>query len=413
MQGGVLNVCISSCRVADKEADMASRDGSTCETEDASSGFNASDNDPSIGILLLVYFRRNRHKASYGRDQNLIGELGSGTKQVHCDTRKIRKGADYQSGLTLIEGPEPGIAYVTLSALRNCSNLRYVISPTGVLRLLCWMIGTGWYARWEAPVTPCEVYGACGPFGVCQRYEPNLTCRCLKGFVPMSSEEWRKGNWTGGCIRRTELSCGRNTSSINTQGGKPDGFLKIGGLKLPDFSYFLKVFDENECHELCLNNCSCSGYANVNGIGCLVWTGNLLDMHEMPFDGQDLNIRLAHKELNESDQKIKVKIIISVITVSIITLIGAMIYCFMKCRVNRRAKTNGELLSIKKGLVLARFRDFKEIVIESDSSSAVRHILCDEEPLVIFAVLLCDSASCFSVTGQLRFNMFAEKGTLC
>ncbi|XP_021638710.1 uncharacterized protein LOC110634114 [Hevea brasiliensis] len=40
----------------------------------------------------------------------------------------------------------------------------------------------------------------------------------------------------------------------------------------------------------------------------------------------------------------------------------------------------GELLSIKKGLVLARFRDFKEIVIESDSSSAVRHILCDEEP---------------------------------
>lgn len=41
MQGGVLNVCISSCRVADKEADMASRDGSTCETEDASSGFNA------------------------------------------------------------------------------------------------------------------------------------------------------------------------------------------------------------------------------------------------------------------------------------------------------------------------------------------------------------------------------------
>ncbi|KAF2324245.1 hypothetical protein GH714_011108 [Hevea brasiliensis] len=43
MQGGVLNVCISSCRVADKEADMASRDGSTCETEDASSGFNARE----------------------------------------------------------------------------------------------------------------------------------------------------------------------------------------------------------------------------------------------------------------------------------------------------------------------------------------------------------------------------------
>ncbi|KAJ9168966.1 hypothetical protein P3X46_020439 [Hevea brasiliensis] len=300
-----------------------------------------SDNDPSIGDFTSSLLPQEPSQGFIWKGSKPYWRTGQWdkTKFIAIPERSER-GADYQSGLTLIEGPEPGIAYVTLSALRNCSNLRYVISPTGVLRLLCWMIGTGWYARWEAPVTPCEVYGACGPFGVCQRYEPNLTCRCLKGFVPMSSEEWRKGNWTGGCIRRTELSCGRNTSSINTQGGKPDGFLKIGGLKLPDFSYFLKVFDENECHELCLNNCSCSGYANVNGIGCLVWTGNLLDMHEMPFDGQDLNIRLAHKELNESDQKIKVKIIISVITVSIITLIGAMIYCFMKCRVNRRAKTN-------------------------------------------------------------------------
>ncbi|KAJ9168965.1 hypothetical protein P3X46_020438 [Hevea brasiliensis] len=251
--------------------------------------------------------------------------------------------ADYESGFTLIEGLQPGIAYLSVSVLRNCSYSMFEISPTGVLRFLCWVKLRGWYARWEAPVTPCEVYGACGPFGVCQRYEPNLTCRCLKGFVPKSDEEWSKGNWTGGCIRRTELSCGGNTSSINAQGGKPDGFLKIGGLKLPDLSDFLKVFDENECHQRCLDNCSCSGYAYVNGIGCLVWAGNLLDMHVLPFGGQDLNLRLAHTELGESDQKTKVKIIISVIAVTIIALFGVMIYCFMKWKAKQRAKRNAPI----------------------------------------------------------------------
>ncbi|KAJ9136266.1 hypothetical protein P3X46_033358 [Hevea brasiliensis] len=297
-----------------------------------------SDKDPSVGDFTAGVPPQTPPQAFVWKGSKPHWRSGPWDKTKFIGIPEMD--ADYQSGLTLIEGLQPGSAYLTVSVLRNCSYSMFVISPTGVLRFLCWVEVRGWYARWEAPVTPCEVYGACGPFGVCQRYEPNLTCRCLKGFVPKSDEEWSKGNWTGGCVRRNELSCGGNASSINTQGGKPDGFLKIGGLKLPDLSEFLKVFDEIECHQRCLNKCSCSGYAYVNGIGCLIWTGSLLDMHELPFGGQDLNLRLAHTELGESDQKTKEKIIISIITVSSIFLIAAMIYGFRKWRTNQRARTN-------------------------------------------------------------------------
>ncbi|XP_050210049.1 G-type lectin S-receptor-like serine/threonine-protein kinase At1g61390 isoform X2 [Mercurialis annua] len=250
--------------------------------------------------------------------------------------------ADYQSGLTLIDGLQPGTAYLDVSVLRNCSYSMFTVSSIGVLRFLCWVPVRGWYARWEAPVTPCEVYGACGPFGVCKRYDPNLTCSCLKGFVPKSDEEWKRGNWTGGCVRRTELNCGRNTSAGNatTEGGKPDGFLKFSGLKVPNSAEFLKVWDANECNQQCLNICSCSGYAYVNAIGCLVWKGNLVDMHELPFDGQDIFFRVANAELKGDNKKGKEKLIISLVIVSSVAVIISMIYGFVKWRSNQNIKKN-------------------------------------------------------------------------
>ncbi|KAF2303552.1 hypothetical protein GH714_019111 [Hevea brasiliensis] len=298
-----------------------------------------SDNDPSIGDFTVAVLPQTPPQAFAWKGSKPYFRSGPWDKTKFIGIPETE--FYYQSGFALIEGPQPGIAYLNVSILTNCIYLMLVISPTGALKNLCWVKARGWYARWAVPATPCEIYGACGPFGLCQRNEPNLTCRCLKGFVPKSAEEWSKRNWTGGCIRRAEISCGGNSSSINTQGGKLDGFLRIGGLKLPDSSKFLKVYDENECRGHCLNNCSCSGYAYVIAIGCLVWTGNLLDIYELPFGGQDLNLRLANTELSESDQKTKVKIITSVITVAIITLIiGAMIYCFMKWRAKQRTKRN-------------------------------------------------------------------------
>ncbi|XP_055961314.1 G-type lectin S-receptor-like serine/threonine-protein kinase SD1-29 isoform X2 [Mercurialis annua] len=292
-----------------------------------------TENDPSPGDFTASISLETPSQAFVLKGSKLHWRSGPWDKAKFIGIPEIN--ADYQ----IIDGPQPGTAFFDFGVLRNCSYSMTILSSIGILRFLCWDPVRRWYARWETPIAPCEIYGACGPFGVCQRYDPNLTCRCLKGFVPKSDEEWGRENWTGGCVRRTELSCGRNTSATNTttEGGKPDGFLKFSGLKVPDSAEFLNVLDINECHQQCFNNCSCSGYAFVSGIGCLVWTGNLVDMHELPFDGQDLFLRVANAELKGDDKKVKEKLIISLVTVA---LFISMIYGLVKWRANQTIKKN-------------------------------------------------------------------------
>ncbi|CAB4274976.1 unnamed protein product [Prunus armeniaca] len=47
-------------------------------------------------------------------------------------------------------------------------------------------------------------------FGVCRTSESPI-CKCLKGSVPKSHEEWSKGNRTAGCVRKTKLFCESST----------------------------------------------------------------------------------------------------------------------------------------------------------------------------------------------------------
>ncbi|EEF37744.1 conserved hypothetical protein, partial [Ricinus communis] len=106
----------------------------------------------------------------------------------------------------------------------DCIFLYLLISSTSVT----FEKGIGWYSSWQAPNSGCEIYGARGPFSVCKRSVP-LTCSCLNGFVPKTPDGWSKGNWTGGCVRRTQLNCERNsiTAVAAQQKGKVDGFLKM------------------------------------------------------------------------------------------------------------------------------------------------------------------------------------------
>ncbi|KAL7186266.1 hypothetical protein ACSBR2_028085 [Camellia fascicularis] len=135
-----------------------------------------------------------------------------------------------------------------------------------------WEEGKDWYTTWTAPApgNPCDVYGFCGTFGACNNNNTPI-CQCLKGFVPNSAEEWSKGNWTGGCVRRTELPCQKNISTLANATAKNDGFWQISKVKLPDnYQSLLTVVDDtSDCQQWCLNNCSCVAYAFPAGIGCL------------------------------------------------------------------------------------------------------------------------------------------------
>ncbi|CAI0467902.1 unnamed protein product [Linum tenue] len=241
-----------------------------------------SADDPSPGNFTLGVDPRGAPQIVIWENGNRRWRSGQWNGLIFTGVPSMTTLTNFQYGFKLTRG----LVYLSLSPPRNCTYTTFVLSSSGSLELRCWDGTRGWYARWRTPKSQCENYGSCGEFGVCERNDP-LVCNCLKGFVPKSEEEWRQGNWSGGCIRRTELLCGKN------------GFLKLSGVNVPDSSEFMRVWDDGECSRQCLNNCSCTAYSFVNGIGCLMWKGKVVDLQVLPFAGQDFYLRLASTELGE------------------------------------------------------------------------------------------------------------------
>lgn len=137
---------------------------------------------------------------------------------------------------------------------------------------------------------PCESYGICGAFGVCNRQESPI-CSCLQGFNPRDSEEWNSGNWSSGCERRLSLSCEAGNNSTS------DGFLNLKMMKLANYSDMWPG-PQTQCGDRCLRNCSCLAYGYDFNVGCVFWNRPLIDVQTFPGGAaSDLNIRVSNSEL--------------------------------------------------------------------------------------------------------------------
>lgn len=169
---------------------------------------------------------------------------------------------------------------------------RYVISYAGTLAETFWDDSKkNWETAWHAPENECDTYGKCGEFGNCNPKNKRI-CSCLKGFVPKNEEEWKRGNWSSGCKRRKNLQCG-------VQGGKEDGFMRLKMTKVPDNAEWVVGLNPSQCRINCLNNCSCVAYTHDTGIGCLRWSGSLIDIENLSPGGMELFIRLEQSELGK------------------------------------------------------------------------------------------------------------------
>ncbi|KAF7121274.1 hypothetical protein RHSIM_Rhsim13G0164700 [Rhododendron simsii] len=140
-------------------------------------------------------------------------------------------------------------SFVYYTFLNNDGNIisRFVVNQTGLIEHLTWNQGSG---KWVDIVT-----------------------------------------LQGGCVAKTELNC-----SVAA------GFRRFSRLKLPDTSYFLvnrTEISRVDCEEACLKNCSCMGFAQTDISGCVVWSGELLDMREYNEGRQDLYVRVAASELRQ------------------------------------------------------------------------------------------------------------------
>ncbi|CAL5402885.1 unnamed protein product [Camellia sinensis] len=209
---------------------------------------------------------------------------------------------------------------------------RLVLSQDGVMRRWTWIDRTqDWNLYNTAPADSCDNYAVCGAYGSC-----NITnspvCGCLNKFVPRYPKDWDRGDWSNGCMRRTPFVCHHG-----------DGFLKYSRIKLPDTqnSLFNVNMTLKECGTMCLENCSCMAYANLDisggGTGCLLWFDDLIDIREFSEGGQDLYVRMASFELETvpqvgSNGKRREKIIVSltVTTGMLLLCLSLFLYVWKK-----------------------------------------------------------------------------------
>ncbi|KAK4271410.1 hypothetical protein QN277_020110 [Acacia crassicarpa] len=208
--------------------------------------------------------------------------------------------------------------YLTYNPLNSSEKVRFQIGWDGTQRKIIWEEGERkWLTVESEPYNECDMYNKCGNFGVCS-LSSSPTCTCLKGFEPKDWDQWQKGNWSGGCKRKTPLKNEIEASNGTDKNVGEDGFLMMKGLKLPDFVNLvassisgIDVATEN-CENHCVSHSNCTAYAYVNGIGCMIWHVELVDIYQFENGGNMLFIRLAASELGSSSKKTMVVIIVAV-----------------------------------------------------------------------------------------------------
>ncbi|KAK1557720.1 hypothetical protein Q3G72_030334 [Acer saccharum] len=221
-----------------------------------------------------------------------------------------------------------GTMYFTYNQAKASDLLRFRISWDGHEEQLIWSEGNkSWTVMQRQPDDECELYNHCGDFGVCNKLE-SPKCKCMDGFVPKHEEHWNRGNWSDGCVRRTKLQCERNSSVAGQNGGSEDGFKRFKCMKLPDSADVVTPRQSESCEKRCLQNCSCTAYAEITGIGCMIWSGNLVDVQEFNKDPSTLllHIRLADSELGGKRAISNAVIIVVVVVGSFVLAISAWLF---------------------------------------------------------------------------------------
>ncbi|KAI9186341.1 hypothetical protein LWI28_016329 [Acer negundo] len=220
---------------------------------------------------------------------------------------------------------------------------RMVVSPSGDVQRFTWIDRIKSWSSFftTGQLDRCENYDLCGSYASCNINKYPDACECLKGFTPKSPGEWEILNWTEGCVRRASLNCNHR-----------DGFLKHEAVKLPETSN--SWVDNNisfaKCEKLCLNNCSCTAYANSDvreggTRGCLLWFTDLLDIRELAANGQDLYVRVAASELEQPSEKKRVIIIVTCVVsaMGVLVLGGIIFMCKSKLRIQGKMDNSRDI----------------------------------------------------------------------
>lgn len=284
---------------------------------------------------------------------------------------------------------EDGTYYFTRNFRRSFLS-RNFLNADGILVEAGWdEERNDWDVSWSGPVHGCDFYNKCGAFGVCYDQEKPI-CSCLRGYEARDGLEWGKGNWSGGCVKRSVLQCERESNATDKK--REDGFTKLSFVKVPDFMQWMSGL-ETECESLCLRNCSCLAYAYDPGIGCMFWSGDLIDVQKFPGNaGSDLYVRVAYWEIDKEKINKEVVVIVSVVAsfAASICLVSAWWMCKRKGKRSWMYEKGGKSSS-----------ELSELVLRSDADK----VKIEELPLYSFEMLATATAN-FYTTNLLGMGGF-------
>ncbi|XP_057458964.1 G-type lectin S-receptor-like serine/threonine-protein kinase At4g27290 isoform X2 [Lotus japonicus] len=233
---------------------------------------------------------------------------------------------------------EEGVYY--MFTLKNSSVISIlVLNQTRSLRQrLIWIPQSKtWTVYQSLPQDDCDSYDVCGANGNCI-IDRSPRCQCLDGFEPKLPQQWNAMDWTEGCVRSEKWRCGVKNR---------DGFSLFSSMKLPDTtnSWINENMTLKDCAAKCLENCSCTAYANLDpsggGSGCSIWFGDLVDLRVSP-SGQDLYVRTDTSDTDAKDggrKKVVLTVTITVSVVLVMMLLGFSYICITKTKNKEVNKT--------------------------------------------------------------------------
>ncbi|ANM59226.1 S-locus lectin protein kinase family protein [Arabidopsis thaliana] len=299
---------------------------------------------------------------------------------------------NYIYGFKLSSPPDrDGSVYFTYVASDSSDFLRFWIRPDGVEEQFRWNKDIrNWNLLQWKPSTECEKYNRCGNYSVCDDSKEfdSGKCSCIDGFEPVHQDQWNNRDFSGGCQRRVPLNCNQSLVA-----GQEDGFTVLKGIKVPDFGSVVLHNNSETCKDVCARDCSCKAYALVVGIGCMIWTRDLIDMEHFERGGNSINIRLAGSKLGGGKENSTLWII--VFSVIGAFLLGLCIWILWKFKKSLKA-----FLWKKKDITVS------DIIENRDySSSPIKVLVGDQVDTPDLPIFSFDSVA--SATGD-----FAEENKL-
>nr|KYP59286.1 Cysteine-rich receptor-like protein kinase 10 [Cajanus cajan] len=110
---------------------------------------------------------------------------------------------NYLTGTYVGDDGQGNVEFILITNLEESGMIVNILNSQGNVEQSMWNEGKKeWVVTWKSHESDCDIYGACGPFAICNS-QSSPTCSCLQGFEPRNKEEWNRQKWTSGCVRST------------------------------------------------------------------------------------------------------------------------------------------------------------------------------------------------------------------